>query len=248
MKFMSFRKSLPVFAVFTALFSLPAHGQFGIYGTVTGQRFGGITCPSFAAPCAAGGGHAQNYGGTFGGLYDGRNLGPVRLGLDVRGEILTSNKRADSSAGGAGIFREYNVMGGVRGTIPTPIPWLRPYAEVAFGYSRNNASGVYTQTTTVNNTLTPPITLSSVAFNPSVYSSQPLVKGLVGVDVHVSTHLDIRAIELGYGEAFGSTTTVVATTTTISAGGTSSASTATASSPTSHGIASVAAGLVFRFP
>ena len=248
MSLMSLRTSLRCAAVLTALSPLSAHAQFGVYGMVTGQRFGGITCPSFAAPCAAGGGRAQNYGGAFGGLYDLRNVGPVKLGVDVRGEILTSNKRADSSAGGAGIFREYNVMGGVRGVVATPISWLRPYAEVAFGYSRNNASGVYTQTTTLNNTATPPTSLSFVTFNPSVYASQPLVKGLLGLDAHVSTHIDIRVIELGYGGSFGSTTTVVATTSTVSPTGTTSTAAATTSSPSTHGIASVAAGIVFRFP
>ncbi len=248
MEFMLFRKLLPVFAAAAVLSSLPARAQFGVYGEITGQRFGGITCPTFAAPCAAGGGHAQNYGGTFGAFYDIRDIGPVKLGADVRGEVFTSNKRADSSAGGAGIFRQYDVLGGVRATVATPISWLRPYAEIAVGYTRNNASGTYTQTTTVNNTLNPPTTFSSVTFNPLVYANQPLIKGLIGADIHVSPHFEIRAIELGLGEALGSTTTVVATTNTVSASGTTSTSTTLASSPDTHGIASVGAGVVFRFP
>ena len=248
MKLMLFRKLLRFAVAFAALSPLLSQAQFGVYGMITGQRFGGITCPTFAAPCASGGGRAQEYGGTVGVLYDVRNVGPVKLGADLRGEIFTSNKRADSSAGGAGIFRQYNVMGGVRGTVATPISWLRPYGEIAFGYTRNNASGLYTQTTSLNNNVSPPTSLSSVTFNPSVYANQPLFKGILGVDVHVSTHLDIRAIELGLGDALGSTTTVVATTNTASASGTSSTSTATASSPNTHGVASIGAGLVFRFP
>lgn len=224
-----------------------ARAQFGVYGMVTGQRFGGINCPSFASPCAAGGGRAKDYGGTFGVQYDLRTFGPVRLGVDARGETFTSNKRADSSAGGVGIMRQYSVLGGIRGSVATPISWLRPYAEIAAGYTRNNANGVYTETTTVNNTVAPPLSVTTVSFNPAVYTSQPMFKAMVGADVHVGPHFDIRAIELGIGDAFGSSNTVLSNTSTVSASGTSTASSVIATSPSSHSLTSISAGLVLHF-
>lgn len=245
---MLFRKLLlPLAVLFLSSFG-SASAQLGVYGMFNGQRFGGVTCPTFASPCAAGSGHVQDYGGTFGAFYDFRNIGKVRIGADARGDVLTSNKRADSSAGGPGIVRQYAVMGGIRGTFPTPIPWLHPYAEIAVGYTRNNANGVYTYTTLVNNSISPSTSGTSLSFNPSVYTSQPLVKGMVGLDVRVLPFIEIRAIELGLGEAFGSSTTVVNTTTTMSAGGSSTSSSVAATSPSTHGIQSIGAGLVFRLP
>ena len=161
--------------------------------------------------------------------------------------MLTSNKRADSSAGGGGIFRQYAVLGGARASFATPITWLRPYAEILVGYSRNNGNGVYTQTSNTDITTQPPTTVSQVSFNPSVYASQPLLKGLVGADVHLAPHFDLRAIELGLGDAFGTTNTVLSTINTTSASGTSSTTSVVSKSPGTHGLASVSAGLVLRF-
>ena len=204
MKFMLFRKLLPLLAAFVVLSVHPASAQLAIYGTFQGQRFGGITCPSFASPCANNNGHVQPYGGSFGAFYDFRDVGPVRLGLDLRGDVLDTNKRGDSSAGGSDIVREYGVLAGVRGGFRTPIRWLLPYAEVAGGYSRSNASGLYTTTTTVNNAVSPPVTTTSLSFNPETYNSYPLFEGFVGLDIRVASFLDIRAVELGGGAAFGS--------------------------------------------
>lgn len=248
MRRMLFWKSLPVLAAVAALVPAAAHAQVGVYGMVTGQRFGGVNCPTFAAPCAENSGHGQLYGGAFGAYYEFFRVGPVRLGADARGAILTSNKRADSSAGGAGIFRQYEAMGGARASVATPLRWLRPYAEILVGYTHNNANGLYTVTTNVNNTTTPGTTVTLANFNPSVYQSQPAFKGLIGADVHLGSVVDIRAIELGIGDAFGSSTTVVTTTNTTSATGvTTTTSAVSATSPSSHGLASIGAGLVFRF-
>lgn len=242
MKLMSFRKLLPLLAVFVLGLVRPASAQFGVYATFKGQRLGGVACPSFAAPCANNGGRVQPYGGNFGGFYDFRNVGPVRLGVDVRGDVLSSNKRGDSSAGGVGLVREYAVLAGVRGSVRTPISWLHPYAEVAGGYTRNNSNGVYT-TTTNTNTVTG-LSTTSVFFNPEVYSNYALLEGFVGLDIRILPNLDLRAVELGAGEAFGSVPTAVSVTST---NGKTSASTVTASSPSTHSITSVGAGVVFRF-
>ena len=242
-------RKLPLLLVpFALLCSNSARAQLGIYGTVTGQRFGGITCPTFASPCGDNNGHVQPYGGSFGAFYDLRSYGPVRLGVDARGDVLTSNKRADSSGGGRGSVRQYDVLAGVRGSVRTPITWLHPYAEVAGGYSRNNASGLYTNTTTVNNTVTPPTSLASSSFNPNLYNNYALVKGFVGLDIKIASFLDVRLIELGAGEAFGSANTVVTVSNAVGATGTISSSSVTTTSPSSHSNESIGAGIVFHLP
>lgn len=250
MNFMLFRKLLPLFAAFAFIYVNPARAQFAVYGTADGGTFGGITCPTFAAPCAQPGGHVKPYGGTFGMYYDFRDLGPVRVGLDLRGDVLATNKRADSSAGARDIYRQYTALAGVRGSMHTPISWLFPYAEIAGGYTRNNGSGLYTETTTTYSGATPPIQETSVSFNPERYANYALFKGFVGVDVRILPWLEIRAIEFGAGEAFGSTPTLQTVNSTVSATGatTTNGPTTTTTSSNTHFTDSIGAGVVFRFP
>ncbi len=249
MEIMSFRKLLPLFAPALIVSSSAAYAQFGVYGTVTGQRFGGITCPAFAGPCGDKNGRIQPFGGSFGGFYDFYSIGPARLGIDVRGDVLTANKRADNYAGGGGITRQYAGMAGVRGTFRTPISWLKPFASIDGGYIRNNASGLYTTTTTTNTSTTPNIVTSGTTFNPNLYTSYGLVKGFVGLDVKLSSFFDLRAIELGAGEALGSAPTLATVTaTTNGAVTTVTSSKITTNSSGSHGLTSIGAGIVFHFP
>ena len=231
MKFMLFRKLLLLFAVIVALSAASANAQLGVYGTYSGQRFSGVTCPSFAGPCGYNDGDDRPYGGTFGAFYDTqRQFGPMRLGFDVRGDILTSNKRADSSAGGKGITRQYAALGGVRGTFHVPIRLIHPYAEVAGGIIRNNAIGAYTAVVSPNGGGT------TASFDPNVYSVYPTVKGFAGVDVTVLPWLDLRAIELGAGAAFGSRTQL------------DSVSPLTTSTSSSRLTESIGVGVVFHIP
>jgi hypothetical protein len=188
------------------------------------------------------------FGGNFGAYYDFRSFGPIRLGVDARGSVQSSNKRADSSAGGPGIVKEYEGLAGVRATIRTPIHWLHPYAEVAGGISRNNASGLYTTTVTTNNTLSPPVTQTVLSYNPASYTDYGLVKGLVGVDIPLLPFLSFRAIELGVGEAFGSAPTMQTTTVSISGTTTTTSTVLNTRSSDSHGVQSIGAGIVFTIP
>lgn len=228
--------------------SIAANAQIGIYATATGDWFGGVACPSFASPCAETDGKVKPFGGNFGAYYEYRNLGPMRWGFDVRGAVQSSNKRADSAAGGPGIVRNYDFLGGVRGTFHTPVKWLHPYAEVAAGFSRNNASGLYTNIVTTNNNLNPPVTQSVLTYNPSNYTIYPLVKGYVGLDIPLLSWLSFRAVELGAGGAFGSAPTVQTTTVTISGTTTTTSTTVTTHSPDSHGIQSIGSGIVITLP
>jgi len=228
--------------------SVAAHAQVGIYATATGDWFGGVTCPSFAAPCAETDGKVKPFGGNFGAYYEYRNLGPMRWGFDVRGAVQSSNKRADSSAGGPGIVKNYEFLGGVRGSFKTPIHWLHPYAEIMGGYTRNNASGLYTNTVTTNNNVSPPVTQTTLSYNPSVYTNYALLKGFVGLDIPLMPFLSFRAVELGLGGAFGSTPTVQTTTVTLSGTTTTSKTVVNTYSPDSHGVQSIGAGIVITLP
>jgi hypothetical protein len=199
------------------------------------------------------------YGGTLGVYYDFKSFGPVRLGVDVRGDVLTSNKRADSSQGGRGVVRQYTSLGGLRASVPTPIRWLHPYAEIAGGLLRGDDIGQYTTTTTTvtfspqtSPTATPPYTTTTLTFNPTIASNYTLVKGFVGADVTVFPFLDLR-IELGEGEAFGSPINNITVTNTEVVNGNTGVTTSTSSTttnafaPNTHGSQSVEAGLVFHF-
>lgn len=218
--------------------SIAAHAQLGVYATATGNWFGGVTCPSFASPCADNSGKVKPFGGNFGVYYDFRNIGPVRLGVDLRGSDSGSNKRADSSAGGSGVVRQYEVLGGPRVSFHTPVHWLHPYAEIAAGYGRNNASGLYTATVTGNTNV------AYLTFNPATYTGYGLVKGFVGVDIPLLPFLSFRAVELGEGVAFGSSPTLQ-TTTTTSSGTTTMINTR---SSDTHGVQSIGSGIVITLP
>lgn len=228
--------------------SVATHAQVGIYATATGNWFGGVNCPSFAAPCAENDGKVKPFGGNFGVYYDYRNFGPIKWGFDARGAVQSSNKRADAAAGGPGIVKNYEFLGGLRGTFRTPIHWLHPYAEIAGGLSRNNSSGLYTNTITINKNVNPPVTQTSLSYDPSTYKYYGLIKGFVGLDIPLMPYLSFRAVELGLGGAFGSTPTLQTTTSTISGTTTTSSTTINTYSPSTHGVQSIGAGIVITLP
>lgn len=185
-----------VLFVFT---SIAAYGQIGAYGVITGERMTGFTCQDPQGICSSSGGVVRPYGAIFGGYYDFRSLGPVRLGVDLRGTVLNSNKSATTYSSSVDQIRHYAGLGGLRGEFKTPFRWLRPYAQISAGYMRSNAAEV----------------------NPRNYDNFTQVEGFGGVDIPLVPWMDIRAIELGAGAAFG---------------------------PSTHSIQSIGAGVVFHSP
>ena len=201
MNLILFRKLPLLFAVLCCVCPIAAQAQFGVYGTVTGERIGGLTCaqPSTGiGSCNTGTTTEKPYGGDFGVYYDFRTLGPVRLGVDLRGGVLNTNKNTVNAVASTDNVRHYTALGGVRASFGTPIRLLRPYGEFAVGYARFGQ---------VNPLLSYPL------------SNYTQAEGLVGIDVPVLPYLDIRAIEFGAGAVFG---------------------------PSTHGIQSIGAGLVFH--
>ncbi len=183
-KLMSFRKLLPLLAAFVFISVCPARAQFAVYGTFDGERVSGFTCQALNAQCASTNGIVRPYGGNFGVYYDFRNVGPFRIGADLRGNVFNSNKSAVNYQGGAGVVKQYGALGGVRASIGVPIPILHPYAEAAVGYAKTNAASV----------------------DPILYSNFTQVQGLIGLDITVLPYMDIRAIEVGAGALFGPST------------------------------------------
>lgn len=184
MTFMLSRKCLPVFAAVAACFPFAAHGQIGIFGTVTGENINGVSCAQSTggtvSGCASGSTTDKPYGASFGGYYDFRNLGPVRYGVAIRGGVLNTNKDPGANISSTDLIREYSVMGGLHGTTGTPIRWLHPFGEVMAGYSK---------------------------FGPVyAYDTYTKFQGTLGADISLAPILDLRVIELSAGALFGPST------------------------------------------
>ena len=181
---MLLRKCLPVFAAFAALSSPAVHAQFGVFGTVTGERIGGVACAQSTGngvgTCTSGTTTDKPYGSNFGLYYDFRSLGPVRYGVIFRGGVLNTNKDPGANISSTNLIREYEAMGGVHAQGPTPIHWLHPFGEVVGGYSK---------------------------FGPVyAYSNYTKVQATLGGDISVAPFMDIRVIELSAGALFGPST------------------------------------------
>jgi hypothetical protein len=199
------RKSLCLLAVTTlVLFANAslAHGQVAVYGTVTLKDLGGIQSSpvlSYVSSSTSSTTIATTYhntvdplGFTGGAYYDFKNIGPIRLGVDLRGSIVSTKRGAQTNFQGPG-SHIYSGLGGVRAVFPSPIKIVKPYAQLSGGYARSNY-GVLTnaQTTT---TVFPGIpTQSSLEYHV-----------FAGADIHILPIADFRIVELGFGglESFG---------------------------------------------
>jgi hypothetical protein len=114
--------------------------------------------------------------------YDFMKLGPVRLGADLRGSILTTKRGAYVNFNGSGA-RIYSALGGVRASFHTPIAPLKPYIQVSAGLGRSDY-GLFSQGSTNGQV---------VMHNNFEY------EGLAGLDIKLLPILDWRVAELGYG-------------------------------------------------
>jgi hypothetical protein len=163
--------------------AVAARAQLGIYGSYSGEKLSGIQCFSAASvQCsngsASGAQGSVNPSGFWGGAYyDFKTVGPVRLGLDLRGGEGHGNKSAASSTGDKDATQEYSFLGGVRGSIHTKYSWLRPYAQISAGWTRSDA------TEPQHNT----------------FDNFVRYEVFAGADIRLSSFLDLRAVELGIG-------------------------------------------------
>jgi hypothetical protein len=219
---MRFCKGL--YAVLFVLFGLgcaaAAHAQVGVYVGYQATQLRGITCFEVApVQCSSTGGKVNPAGYQVGAYYDFRNVGPMRLGVDFRGGVMHSNKSATSSAGGGDSTVLDNALLGVRGTFHTPISWLNPYVQVSAGYGRSNATLPFGSSLTTTTPL------------PRLEDSYIMYEGFAGLSIPIFPMIDLRPIELGIGN--------------MNRVGNSGA---TVDGPSSVGVLSIGASVVFHLP
>lgn len=189
---MSLRKTvLLLAAIVTAFATLPVQAQFAVYGTFTANELSNIV--SSPEPNPNNLGTPRNsvnlIGGTGGVYYDFMNLGPVRLGADLRGTINTTKQGAYQSYNGGGAKLDSG-LGGIRAVFHTPIAPIHPYIQGSVGIARTNYGLLYNEEGVTNN---------GIVGNSLILHNNFQYEGFAGVDITVMPFLDIRLVELGYG-------------------------------------------------
>jgi len=174
---MSFRKVLFFGAALVFGLAGTANAQFGLYGMYAGTEVSGVTCLDPQGLCSAANGDVKPFGAAGGVYYDFKTYGPVRLGFDLRADLLHASKSASSRTGGVGAARAHDALGGVRATFHTPVSYLRPYVQASMGWASSD--------------VTEP--------NVETYDNFLQYQVFAGLDVRVFPILDVRVIELGIG-------------------------------------------------
>jgi hypothetical protein len=188
---MSFRKAVLLLAAVAIATATSSHAQVGVYGMFTVDRLSNIaSSPLPPPPNSTGSAFARSnsvdpLGGTGGVYYDFLKLGPVKLGADLRGSILTTKRGAYVNFNGPGA-RVYSVLGGVRGVFQTPVKSLKPYLQISAGLGRSDY-GLYTGRPASDQPL------------PNAIYSNFEYEGLVGLDIKMLPIMDWRVAEFGYG-------------------------------------------------
>jgi hypothetical protein len=178
---MIFRKAVLFVAAVAVAATTSAHAQVGVYGMFTVDRLSNIqSSPLLPSPAPAVD-PVNPLGGTGGVYYDFLKLGPIKLGADLRGSILTTKRGAYVTAN-AGGTRIYSTLGGIRGVFHTPLAPLKPYIQLSAGLGRSD----YGLSPTTNSG-------HIIIYNNFEY------EGLAGLDVKLLPIMDWRVAELGYG-------------------------------------------------
>ena len=144
-----------------ALSTAAASAQVGIYG-----NFATVHLNS---------GNTWSYGPGGGIYYDCMHLGPIRIGGDLRGNVLWGNQ-----------VNYWSGLGGVRLVVKPPVLPFRVYGQGSAGVGGVKASG-------------------SVGNLPNSYSNKFQWDVFAGTDVTLIPHVDWRVVELGYGRMSGVT-------------------------------------------
>src|SRR5271170_1071467 len=138
---MNFRKAVFFLAAIAIVSCVSASAQVGVYGMFTADQLSNIASsplpPLSSAPTDQRSNSVNPLGGTGGVYYDFKTWGPVRLGVDARGSIVTTKRGAYLNFNASGA-RIYSVLGGVRASFHTPIAPLKPYLQVSAGLGRSD--------------------------------------------------------------------------------------------------------------
>ena len=148
--------------VFFGLLTLRAEAQLGVYGKFDYTRY--------SVP----GSTVSFHGGGVGIYDDFLHLGPIRAGLDLRGDLLTGTNQHDR-----------DILAGVRVAVKPPLLPIRPYVQGSVGVGGTKATGA-----------------TAPGIVP-VYSNKLQTGVFGGVDWTVIPHVDFRAVELGYTRITG---------------------------------------------
>lgn len=177
---MNLRKALLLLAAATFV-TATAHAQLGVYGTFTATRMTNLKSSPEATDPSAINNSVSPIGGTGGIYYDFLKLGPVKLGADLRGSILTSTRGAYINANGGGT-RINSALFGVRAVFHVPVlrSVLRPYVQGSAGFGSTNYGILYG---------------SSGVQTKSNFEYM----GYAGVDIPLAPFMDFRLVELGAG-------------------------------------------------
>ena len=145
-----------------AFTSAAASAQVGIYG-----NFATVHLTDY------GGGNFWTYGPGAGIYYDFLHFGPIRIGVDLRGNRLWGNEE-DYWSG----------LGGVRLVVKPPVLPFRVYVQGSAGVGGVKASG-------------------NTGNLSSSYSNKFQYDAFAGTDFTLLPHIDWRVVEVGYGRMSG---------------------------------------------
>jgi len=175
---MNLRKALLLLAVATFV-TATAPAQLGVYGTFTASRLGNIKSSPEISSSTGVNNDVSPLGGTGGIYYDFFKLGPVKLGADLRGSIVTTKRGAYTNANGGGA-RINSALFGVRASFHTPVLHsLKPYLQASAGIGSSNYGLLYSNGVTLRNNFE--------------------YMGFAGVDIPILPIMDFRLVEVGMG-------------------------------------------------
>jgi hypothetical protein len=175
---MNLRKALLLLAV--AIFATATvQAQLGVYGTFTASRLTNLKSSPEAANFSGVNNDVSPLGGTGGIYYDCCKVGPAKLGVDLRGSIVTTKRGAFTNYNGGGA-RINSALFGVRASFQTHLLHsLKPYLQVSAGMGSSNYGLLYGNGVTLHNNFE--------------------YMGFAGVDIPILPIMDFRLIELGAG-------------------------------------------------
>ena len=192
---------LRLFALLVApLFASYGHAQIiSVYGTFSPTHVSNVATGSVQGAGTVSEQFASNWTSNFGGgvTFGALPLGPIRLGLDVRGSTKSGTVGSDTA------------LVGVKVGLKIPFISLKPYVQASGGY-------LATRTFNVSTGATPGQTFENK------YAAYEL---LGGVDYHLVPFIDLRLVEIGGGKGYntgiilgGASTGENATLLTVSTG------------------------------
>lgn len=151
--------------LFLGFASVAASAQVGIYGDFDYTHY---TDHSANASTSF-------YGGGVGVYDDFLHVGPLRAGLDLRGDFLGGNN-----------YRYRDVLAGVRVAAKAPVLPFKPYGQFSVGVGGPRSTGAL-----------------GAGISGSHYTTKFTYEVMGGVDCTILPHVDFRVLELGYGRMTG---------------------------------------------